>query len=160
MEKSIGTVWTRNAVITEKNAGDGLFKLLRWVVSARSLDETRFNITGMFIEKDGDGYRFVSTDGRRMHILEIAGECVREGLAWIDCLREGRGCYNMEIERITAKEIMLGSGIDAAYPNYRKVVPEKRGKNLRHNEKACSINGRFSAVDTRIKLKRLCPQFE
>jgi hypothetical protein len=28
------------------------------------------------------------------------------------------------------------------------------------NEKACKINGRFTAADARIKLKRLCPRFE
>jgi hypothetical protein len=84
----------------------------------------------MFIEKDGDGYRFVSTDGRRMRILAVAEEYVREGLAWIDCLMEGCGCYNMEIERVTTKEIMLGGELEAAYPNYRKYVPEKKGRPL------------------------------
>jgi hypothetical protein len=54
--------------ITNPKIPDDNFDSLSWVLRARSRDEKRPSLCGLF--SDGQG-KFVSTDGHRMHIAEI-----------------------------------------------------------------------------------------
>jgi hypothetical protein len=46
-------------------------------------------------------------------------------------------------------------GLSGRMATIERMRKETAAWNLRRNEKACKINGRFTADDTRIKLKRL-----
>jgi hypothetical protein len=123
-----GTIVAGNIVLTAKDTGS--FGLMRWVVSARSTDSTRYNMMGMLVEKVGDDFNFVSSDGKRIHILTMHRNWVRDSLPALSLMMGDRTEFNMSVEKVTAKEIVFGGEIEGRFPNYRKCIPEERGTAL------------------------------
>lgn len=70
-----------NGVVIEKNENiiDQDFNSLAWVLKARSKDELRRNLFGIYSTGDG---KFVATDGHRLHVAEIPkfAETIPEGV--------------------------------------------------------------------------------
>ena len=60
----------KNAIVLDRKKVDPDFDALSWVLRARSKDELRANLCGLY--SDGMG-KFVATDGHRLHIAEIPG---------------------------------------------------------------------------------------
>jgi hypothetical protein len=56
--------------------------------------------------------------------------------------------------------VINNHGLSARIATIERMRKETGAWNLRRNEKACKINGRFTAADARIKRKRLCSRFE
>jgi hypothetical protein len=56
--------------------------------------------------------------------------------------------------------VINNQGLSGRIATIERMRKETATWNLRRNEKACKINGRFTTADTRIKLKRLYPQSE
>jgi hypothetical protein len=56
--------------------------------------------------------------------------------------------------------VINNQGLSARIDTIEQMRKETGAWNLRRNEEACKINGRFAAADVRIKSKRLCPRFE
>ena len=63
--------FTHTIAVSKKTAIE-LYNALRWLASAVSKDETRYFMTGVYVDKNDSGETvLVATDGRRMHILTV-----------------------------------------------------------------------------------------
>jgi transposase len=56
--------------------------------------------------------------------------------------------------------VINNHGLSPRIPTIEQMREEAAAWNRRRNKEACKINWRFTTADTRIKLKRLYPQFE
>ena len=110
-------------------------------IFAVSDDETRYFMNGVFVEKAGDHFTMVASDGRRLShiskriepsIEDIKGVIVPPKiLALVRKLLPGEG--NLSI-CITDRNIFVRFGerklssslIDGQFPNYRRVIPESQ----------------------------------
>jgi DNA polymerase-3 subunit beta len=110
-------------------------------IFAISDDETRYFMNGVFLEKTGDRFTMVASDGRRLShiakdiapaVAEIAGVIVPPKiLTMLRKLLPGEG--NLHI-CVTDKNIFAKFGdrrlsstlIDGQFPNYRRVIPESQ----------------------------------
>lgn len=80
-----------------------LFEAAKWVINAKSTDETRYHMCGVYITYEGE---WIATDGRRLHMW-------KEGPAY------GEGFYRTTV---TAKVITLVP-FDANVPDYKRIMP-------------------------------------
>lgn len=103
------TVEKTAKVMVSVEKGQTLFAALRWVLAARSPDDTRYFMNGLHVETEGNGYLWVATDGRRLHKATVS----------FDLLQPGE--YKVVSE--TNKAIVLEGGQDFQFPNWRRVVP-------------------------------------
>jgi DNA polymerase-3 subunit beta len=107
-------------------------------------DETRFHLSGVLLESDGDTMRMVSTDGHRLSKVEqaIAGPKLpsgvivpRAGLAAIrkvlalgdSCRLAIEGGHLFAAHKGTSISVKL---IDAKFPPYEQVIPKGHDKDL------------------------------
>jgi len=100
-----------NAISIKK--GTPLFDSIRWLTEAVYTDDTRYFMKGVHVEKEGLKTILISTDGRRLHKLEIEDLDIDAGEYQIDTNN------NQVVILSTAKE-------KYEYPNWRKVVPNNK----------------------------------
>lgn len=97
-----------------------LFKGLTWVASARSEDAERYAITCVKIERYGNEWKIVATDGRRVHVSTYDAGLFTEDLDMLDS-----GLY--EVIANTKKLIVVAPAeIETVYPNWQSIIPEPR----------------------------------
>jgi DNA polymerase-3 subunit beta len=110
-------------------------------IFAVSDDETRYFMNGVFIEKSGERFTMVASDGRRLSYISKAIDTAVEDikgvivppkiLSMIRKLLPGEG--NLSI-CVTDRSIFVRFGerklssslIDGQFPNYRRVIPESQ----------------------------------
>ena len=113
-------------------------------IFAVSDDETRYFMNGVFVEKSGDRFTMVASDGRRLsHISKMIDRSVEDIkgvivppkiLSMLRKLLPGEG--NLSI-CVTERSIFVRFGerrlssslIDGQFPNYRRVIPESQQYN-------------------------------
>ena len=117
-----------------------------------SLDESRYHLTGVFLELVSKKYRFVATDGHRMSFVDISGEkneelkeelkegiiIPRKGLQELKKMlskaEEGdRVEFCVENPRLLVrfKNQMLSIRlIEGQYPDYKSLLPKQGGKEI------------------------------
>jgi hypothetical protein len=100
----------KNAIVICKEDGDpDSFDSLLWVLRARSKDEERPNLCGLF--SDGEG-KFAATDGHRLHVAEIPllTERIPAGI-WL--------YVHADKKKVSIREAPDGI---APYPDYTKLT--------------------------------------
>lgn len=93
--------------------GTPLFDKIRWLTEAVYTDETRYFMQGVHVEKEGTLTILVSTDGRRVHKLELE-----------DCDIDA-GEYRIATNNPSVV-ILSTSNRDYDYPNWRRVRPNHK----------------------------------
>jgi DNA polymerase-3 subunit beta len=115
---------------------------------AVSLDETRYNINGFLLERDGSKIRMVATDGHRLALVEKEGDMgldteklgvllPRKGMMEIRRLLEEE-CKAGFLLGITEKSAAMKKDstlinvrlLEGEFPDYRKVIPENNDKTV------------------------------
>jgi len=114
-----------NAISFKK--GTPLFDKIRWLTEAVYTDDTRYFMKGVHVEKDGNKTILVSTDGKRLHKLEIEDIDIDAGEYQIDTNN------NQAVILSTAKE-------KYDFPNWKKVMP----KNKKHFKITFAAKGKNS----------------
>ncbi len=112
---------------------------------AASLDESRYNLNGVFFEVDAESsnIRMVATDGHRLALVERGGGENIEGLAsGVIIPRKGLAELKRLVDEDDADEVMIGFDgnsalvrkgdvtlvmrlIEGEFPNYRQVIPKE-----------------------------------
>lgn len=116
--------------------------MIESTIFAVSLDETRFNLSGVYVERSEEGaLRMVATDGHRLALVDgtVEGKLPekgvilpRKGLAELKKLLESAGedKVSFVIDGPIAK-VLVGRAelfmrlVDGEFPDYRQVIPEK-----------------------------------
>jgi len=99
IQKIQGIMISKNAPCWEK---------FRFISGAKSKDQTRFFMSGIHIEREGDKTLLISTDGRRLHI------------ATLDTLDIEPGEY--EVKENTRDFMILYPAELGQYPNWRQIT--------------------------------------
>jgi DNA polymerase-3 subunit beta len=127
-----------------------LSTMIERTMYATSLDETRYNLNGVYFEvlPEGDKIRMVATDGHRLAFVDRSVGPDVEGLAsGVIVPRKGLAELKRLVDEEDADEIELafeGSNglarkgdvllvmrlIEGEFPNYRQVVPKSVGRRL------------------------------
>lgn len=133
-----------------------------------SLDESRYHLTGVFLEKVSSGLRFVATDGHRMSFLDIEGkgdhEEIKKGiiipkkglqeLKKILSLGEGKDTLDFYIEKPRLLVVFKNQNlnirlIEGQYPNYKSLISKTGGSEILINrENFLSALKRISVLTT------------
>lgn len=151
-----------------------------------SLDESRYHLTGVFLEQSSSKYRFVATDGHRMSFIDIKGNNIKELQSGIIVPKKGlieakkmllhaeQGEeLEMSIEKprilIRFKNQSLNIRlIEGQYPDYKKLLPKDEGHTaVLSTEKFLSslkrisvlTSARFKGVNFTFKKKLLSMYF-
>lgn len=113
-----------------------------------SLDESRYHLTGVFLEQLSSKYRFVATDGHRMSFIDIDGEkneelkagiiIPRKGLQevkkMLSTAEEGDSLdFCIEKPRLLVKfknQTLNIRLIEGQYPDYKNLLPSYKGKEV------------------------------
>ncbi|MEE9542477.1 MAG: DNA polymerase III subunit beta [Thermodesulfobacteriota bacterium] len=119
---------------------------------AVSMDETRYNINGFLLEKDGSKIRMVATDGHRLALVEKTDDLgfgikdkksvllPRKGMMEIRKLLEEDSKTGFKIS-ITDKSAAMKKDdtlinirlLEGEFPDYKKVIPENNNKSVMIN---------------------------
>jgi hypothetical protein len=91
-----------------------VFRVLSWLAKAASKDPTRCFMSGIFNEVIDGNRIFVATDGRHLHKVELIGS---------PAAFAGIPAGNLAF-KADSKQITFTVEIDAAFPNYNKVIPD------------------------------------
>ncbi len=151
-----------------------------------SLDESRYHLTGVFLEFISPLYRFVATDGHRMSFVEIKGEKSEELKQGIIIPKKGlqevrkmlsqaeegdklEVCVEKPRLLIKFKNQTLNIRlIEGEYPDYKSLLPKKKGREIIVPTEAflsslrrASVltSARFKGVDFTFKSNALRIQF-
>jgi len=117
-----------------------LNRMIETTIFAVSMDETRFNLSGVYVERHDELLRMVATDGHRLALVdgEVDGKgpdkgviLPRKGLAEVKKLLDSSSdeTVSMLVDGPVAK-IMFGNGeffmrlVDGEFPDYRQVIPK------------------------------------
>ncbi|MGH7821267.1 MAG: DNA polymerase III subunit beta, partial [Candidatus Binatia bacterium] len=129
--------------VTMQAPAPALNRMIESTLFAVSMDETRFNLSGVYVEKHDDALRMVATDGHRLAVIdgEVEGKLPekgvilpRKGLAEVKKLLESAGAEAGPVSFILdapIAKIVVGQGelfmrlIDGEFPDYRQVMPKK-----------------------------------
>lgn len=134
----------------EIEAGE-LARLLRLAASAMSTEETRYHLSGVYLERaeeDGGALRAVATDGHRMTVADAPLPRGAETLRGMILPRSAVGVMRRLLERVApeqparvaicgeARRLGLRVGeagltlkaIDGKFPDYRRVLPSDDAK--------------------------------
>jgi DNA polymerase III subunit beta len=129
-----------------------LAEMIEKTIYSVSTDETRYHLNGVYFEKhkieDKDFYRMVATDGHRLSIVDRSVDLLeaqlplqgviipRKGLQEIrKLLDQVDGVVEMAIEGpqliVRYKNtILMVRLIEGKYPNYKKLIPQKLGRQV------------------------------
>ena len=113
-----------------------------------SLDESRYHLTGVFLEEVSSNYRFVATDGHRMSFIDIEGDkneelehgiiIPRKGLQELKKMLLGADKKD-KLEIFIEKPRLLAQFknqslnirlIEGQYPNYKSLLPKQTGAEI------------------------------
>lgn len=113
---------------------------------AVSMDETRYNINGFYMEKKENSTMFITTDGHRLAIIEKDGEKISAGEEGVILPRKGVGEIRKILEEkegafmlgITSKSATMKKDntvinirlIEGEFPDYKQVIPKGNNKDL------------------------------
>ena len=113
-----------------------------------SLDESRYHLTGVFLEQVSGNYRFVATDGHRMSFVDVKGEKSEDLKNGIIIPRKGlhevkkmlsraksgdrlKFCIEKPRLLVQFKDQSLNIRlIEGEYPNYKSLLPKNKGKEI------------------------------
>jgi DNA polymerase-3 subunit beta len=116
-------------------------EMILQTIFAISDDETRYFMNGVFLEKSGDNFTMVATDGRRLAFINKSAPEGIEDFSGIiippkilNIVTKRAGDEGMVGISITDKTIFIQFGsyklssvlIEGQFPNYRRVIPEKQ----------------------------------
>jgi DNA polymerase-3 subunit beta len=121
-------------------AGD-LNRMIESTIFAVSMDETRFNLSGVYIEEHEGRLRMVATDGHRLAMVDggVEGKLPekgvilpRKGLAEVKKLLDAEADEKVSvvIDGPVAR-VLVGKGelfmrlVDGEFPDYRQVIPKQ-----------------------------------
>ena len=131
----------KKASFFELKAED-VFSAIDQTLYCVSMDETRYHLNGVFLEKKEKALRFVSTDGHRLSFTEIDNKksfdfsegiiIPRKGLNEIQKLISTEERENIEIA-VVKPRLLIKYGvfllsirlIEGKYPNYKQLIPKK-----------------------------------
>lgn len=85
-----------------------LYSEVKFLSKAISKDDTRYFMGGIY--NDVENNVTVSTDGRRLHILNHSIEGLEQGIWKV---------------KVSASEILIYELIDGQFPNYQRVTPDE-----------------------------------
>ena len=127
-----------------------LKEMIEKTIFAVSMDESRYNLTGVFFAKAGEeeGLRMVATDGYRLSMidrtLKFEGKgfetgvlLPRKGLAELSRLLDEGGdkiwikLMNNNFIAKKEKVVLFMRLLDAEFPDYRQVIPQKGKRHFR-----------------------------
>lgn len=91
------------------------FNDLSWVIKARSKDETRYNLHGVYF----DGEAFVSTDGYRLHYALFDPDSLPK-----EMIPKKKGVY--DVVTANKKAITLRLNKDFEFPDYSQILPDPK----------------------------------
>lgn len=134
---------------TVKIAAGTLREMIDKTLFAVSTDETRFNLSGVYLESSDDGIRMVATDGHRLAMIERALKGVklakgvimpRKGLVEVRKLLEQAEEAELTLViadkdvRVQAAEVSFFMRlVEGEFPDYRQVVPGSTRSKVRMN---------------------------
>jgi DNA polymerase-3 subunit beta len=117
---------------------------------AVSMDETRYNINGFYMEKKENSTMFITTDGHRLAIIEKDNEKIPAGEQGVILPRKGVGEIRKLLEEkdsafmlsITDKSATMKKDntiinirlIEGEFPDYKQVVPKGNNKKVTTNK--------------------------
>lgn len=127
-----------------------LSQMIERTMYAASVDETRYNLNGVFIEfqKDTGKLRMVATDGHRLAYVDRMLASDLEGLdSGVIIPRKGLTELKKLVDEEDADEVEIGFEgnsalvrkegvmlvmrlIEGEFPNYRQVIPKQQGQQL------------------------------
>jgi len=134
---------------TIKIAAGTLREMIDKTLFAVSSDETRFNLSGVYLESGDDGIRMVATDGHRLALVERALKSVklprgiilpRKGLVEVLKLLEQADETELTLViaekdvRVQAPEVSFFMRlVEGEFPDYRQVIPGSTRATARMN---------------------------
>lgn len=114
---------------------------------ASSTDETRYNINGVYVEKEGANIRMVATDGHRLALIERKSEwpdldkgviLPRKGVfelkRFLDTHEDGSLSLAFTPNSMVVKQdstILIMRLIDGEFPDYKQVIPKGNERKVR-----------------------------
>ncbi len=139
---SPGSVATVQAVV--------LGQMIERTMYAASVDETRYNLNGVFVERvpETEKLRMVATDGHRLAYVDRALDVDLGGLeSGVIIPRKGLAELKKLVDEEDADEVEIGFEgnsalvrkrgvtlvmrlIEGEFPNYRQVIPKQQGRQL------------------------------
>lgn len=165
---------------------EDLMKVIEQTLYCVSLDESRYHLTGVFLEQLSSSYRFVATDGHRMSFIDIDGEnneelkegiiIPKKGLQEVKKMlaqaNEGES-FELCVEKprllVKYKHQTLSIRlIEGQYPDYKKLLPNYKGNEIIVSTQdlfaslkriAVLTSARFKGVNFTFENKRLLIQF-
>jgi DNA polymerase-3 subunit beta len=134
---------------TIKIAAGTLREMIDKTLFAVSTDETRFNLSGVYVEGSGDGLRAVATDGHRLALVERALKGVklakgvilpRKGLVEVRKLLEQAEEAELTLviaekdARVHTPQVAFFMRlVEGDFPDYKQVVPGSTKAKVRMN---------------------------
>ncbi len=133
-----------NKVIIDKNI---ISEMIEKTIFSVSNDETKFNLTGIFIKNEDGFLNFVSTDGHRLSLSKSSVDGLNEDKFQKGFILPKKGILEFrKLIEITDSLIHIGVTdnnfsisndqstlimrmVDGDFPDYKRVIPEK-GKNV------------------------------
>lgn len=128
-------------------APETLKEMIEKTVFASSTDETRYNINGVFVEKDGANIRMVATDGHRLAAIERSSEwpaldkgviLPRKGILelkkFLDEAAGGAFSLAFTANSMVVKKdstVLIVRLIDGEFPDYKQVIPKGNDKKVK-----------------------------
>ena len=154
-----------------------LYEMIDRVAFAVSIDETRYNINGVYIEPlktpvgaDKQGIRFVATDGHRLAMIDRPAEGLllsdgviipRKGIQELKKVIEGNeGVAFVGVKEgfFTVKSNSVTIGVrlvDGKFPDYRQVIPKENQTNVTVNKEDFIAAVRRISLVTTDKIKTM-----
>ena len=84
---------------------------LLWVCRAASTDDFRYFMNGIRVEKKkGEGFIYICTDGKALHVFQTKVQLLEPG--------------DYKIIKSTKKEIVVSQPHDVHFPTWRRVIPK------------------------------------
>ncbi|MDH4227101.1 MAG: DNA polymerase III subunit beta [Deltaproteobacteria bacterium] len=134
----------------KKTEKDVFKDMIEKTVFAVSTDETRYNINGFYIEKNGDTIKMVTTDGHRLALIDKKSENIgnienpailpKKGVGEFRKLldeNEGEFTFHVGKKSATAKNnttIINVRLIEGEFPDYKQVIPKDNDKKIKINK--------------------------
>ena len=120
--------------------GSWLLDQLQGVAAASSTDETRFNLNGVYFDRDSK--RLVATDGHRLHYSDVNLNDLKESfilpskaikVLLAACHYSNQKDWRMQVDNRTlivycADFTLSARLIDGQFPDYNQVMPKAKGK--------------------------------